>query len=231
MRFLCMLACLLMMSLPAMAERPVVVELFTSQGCSSCPPADDLLIKLAQDPAILALSFHVDYWDRLGWKDPYSMPDATQRQYAYAQVRGSDQVFTPQAIINGTGSATGSREMQVKTQIESAQRIAASSNVDVSVEKHADKLSFTVSGSDAVGADILLVYFIPNAETDVQKGENSGRKLRGVNIVTRIESFGTVEAGAKSHELKIPTGGVAVLVQQKKHGRIFGAASFINKTL
>lgn len=231
MRFLCMLACLLMMSLPAMAERPVVVELFTSQGCSSCPPADDLLIKLAQDPAILALSFHVDYWDRLGWKDPYSMPDATQRQYAYAQVRGSDQVFTPQAIINGTGSATGSREMQVKTQIESAQRIAASSNVDVLVEKYADKLLFTVSGSDAVGADILLVYFIPNAETDVQKGENSGRKLRGVNIVTRIESFGVVVAGATPHELKTPTGGVAVLVQQKNHGRILGAGSFINKPL
>lgn len=230
MRFLCMLACLLVISLPAMAARPVVVELFTSQGCSSCPPADDLLIKLAQDPAILALSYHVDYWDHLGWKDPYSLADATQRQYAYSQVRGSDQVFTPQAIINGAGSATGSREAQVKTQIETAQRTAAS-NVDVVIDAHADKLSFTISGDDALGADILLVYFVPNAETDVQRGENKGRKLRGVNIVTRIESFGVVVAGATPHELKAPTGGVAVLVQQKNHGRILGAESFINKPL
>lgn len=231
MRFLSMLACLLLMSLPAMAERPVVVELFTSQGCSSCPPADDLLIKLAQDQAILPLSYHVDYWDHLGWKDPYSLADATQRQYAYAQVRGSEQVFTPQVIVNGTGSATGSREAQVKTQIETAQRMASASNVNVVIEERAGKLSFTVSGEDAMGADILLVYFVPNAETDVQRGENNGRKLRGVNIVTRIESFGAVEAGAKPHELQMPTGGIAVLVQKKNHGRILGAGSFINKAL
>jgi hypothetical protein len=106
---------------PALAaERPVVVELFTSQGCSSCPPADALLSTLADRPDVLALAFHVDYWNRLGWTDPFSGPWATARQTAYAAQLGSDQVYTPQAVIDGRSDVVGSDREALEAAIATA---------------------------------------------------------------------------------------------------------------
>ena len=104
------------------AERPIVVELFTSEGCSSCPPADALLGELATRPNVLALSFHVDYWDRLGWKDPFSSPEATARQQHYARLLGLDTVYTPQIVVDGSWEAVGSDQAAVERALDQARR-------------------------------------------------------------------------------------------------------------
>src|ERR1700730_4980196 len=103
-------------------ERPIVVELFTSQGCSSCPPADALLAGLASRPEVLALSFHVDYWDRLGWKDPASSPEAPQLHHRYAELLGTGTVYTPQIIVDGKWQAVGSDRGEVERALDAARR-------------------------------------------------------------------------------------------------------------
>src|SRR5436190_20900837 len=123
---LALLSALLFLSLgaatPHAGERPTVVELFTSQGCSSCPPADALLAQLAGRPDLLALSFHVDYWDRLGWKDPFSSAAATQRQHRYAELLGLATVYTPQMVVDGKWQAVGSDRSDVEQALSSARR-------------------------------------------------------------------------------------------------------------
>jgi len=213
-------------TVPAMADRPVVLELFTSLGCSSCPPADALLSKLAQDPSLLALSFHINYWDYLGWKDPYASNDTTNRQRIYASTMGSDQVFTPQLIVDGAISAVGSQSGDVKDSIDKA-KSTLPPEVKVTFSHQSGDLLVDIAGTKATDADIWLIYFDRSSDTDVRAGENGGRRLASTNSVTSIKLLGMLESGNVQYKLAMPKEGVAVIVQTPHLGRILGAGSFL----
>lgn len=160
----------------ALAGSPVVVELYTSEGCSSCPPADTLLAELASEDDVIALSFHVDYWDRLGWKDPTSSPDWTARQRRYASTLPSDSLYTPQAVVNGAAHAVGSRESQVRALIRRASGVRA-----LGAEATWSAAGVRVRGDLPLGT---LAFLVEDARTsEVPRGENAGRTLKHVSVV------------------------------------------------
>lgn len=196
--------------------KPVVVELFTSQGCSSCPPADTLLGKLAQRPDVIALAWHVDYWDRLGWHDRFSTHQATARQQAYAR-RLSSEVFTPALVVDGAAMLVGSNEPAVEAAIGAAPPLS---------------VTVTLGGTDAVeiGAgpgplQALRIVYDPAQTTDVGAGENQGARLSEYHIVRAAELLGAWDGQPRRFTLR-PTEagqGVVVLVQSDDLG-ILGAA-------
>src|SRR5919109_2714288 len=146
-------------SLSAHADPPrAVVELFTSQGCSSCPPADRLLGELARDPAIVAMSLPIDYWDYLGWKDTLANPRHTARQRGYACVRGTRDIYTPQAVINGAVHALGSEKTAIDAAILATKADPSSLSVPVKLSVSADRLDVTVSAGSNVpsGVEVWL---------------------------------------------------------------------------
>src|SRR5262249_26015813 len=148
-------------SAPAAAgERPLVVELFTSEGCSSCPPADAVLAELGGRPDVLALSFHVDYWDRLGWKDPFSSPAATERQQRYASLLGLATVYTPQIVIDGKWQAVGSDRVEVEQALGSARRDRRQVPVMLTLDHGNVKIALG-PGGDGVSAPVILTGFDP----------------------------------------------------------------------
>jgi hypothetical protein len=215
------------------AGQPVVLELFTSQGCSSCPPADELLGRLAADPKVLPLSFHIDYWDRLGWKDPYSSRKGTERQGNYAKAMGLDSVFTPQLIVDGAISVVGSSESDVSEAIVTAGKNPRPYNIGIQPEKAGGGLNITVSGEKTPAApdelDIVEIRFVSHAKTDVTAGENTGRNLESVNNVTAINSIGKCRNEKCSYRLsplRSPDDGIAIIAQSPDNGRILGSAAY-----
>jgi len=203
----------LLLAIPGQAEetRPVLVELFTSQGCSSCPPADALLGELAKRPDVLALAWHVDYWDGLGWKDKFSSADATHRQYDYARRLGLDSVYTPQLVIDGTAEAVGSNAGAA----EAAIRTAAARPVD------GPRLALAAS-PDGTGrielgdgpkqaASVWLIGYDRAQTTPVGRGENAGRSLTEYQIVRRATRLGSWSGAAAALALP-PKEGEAELV-------------------
>jgi hypothetical protein len=201
-------------------EPPVVVELFTSQGCSSCPPADAFLSDLArQRRDVLPLAFHVTYWDSLGWKDPYSLDAATARQRAYARHLRDDGVYTPQMVVDGATGFVGSNRAKGLSLIAGASR----KSVSVSVARDERALLVKV-GPGAGQARILLVGFDPWHETQIGRGENGGHTLVESNIVRSLTPIGTWSGSAVELRPPTPAGeGFAVLLQAED-GRIIGAA-------
>src|SRR5689334_7923991 len=173
----------------AAGERPVVVELFTSEGCSSCPPADALLAELAGRPELLALSFHVDYWDRLGWKDPFSSPAATERQQRYAELLGLATVYTPQIVVDGKWQAVGSNRAEVERAIAAAGRYPSAVPVALAVDRGRAKIEIG-PGEIGAPAGILLIGFDRRQVTAVGRGENSGRTLAHADVVSSIAEAG-----------------------------------------
>lgn len=202
-------------------SRPVVVELFQSQGCSSCPPAIANVNAIADRPDILALTFAVTYWDRLGWKDTFASPAYTKRQWDYANASRRGQVFTPQVIINGETSIVGARRAQLDQAIGAARKLTGTPAI--SVENGSLAIG---NGHIATPATVWLVRYDPRAQqVRIGAGENSGRTLAHKNVVRDLISLG-VWTGA-SARLLLPAAKpglrTAILVQRGSGGPIVAA--------
>ena len=211
---------------PALAQGPTVVELFTSQGCSACPPAAAFLGELAKRQDVLALAFHVDYWDYIGWKDPYADPSHTRRQRDYSGKLGLRYVFTPQMVVQGASSATGSDQTAVLGLIG---RDRGQDRLEVTLSRDPSGL-VTVSlpaSPEAEEADIWLAFYDRQHVTAVRRGENSGRTLRNFNVVRKLVRIGSWRGEAMDFPIRVMSEGdaCAVLVQSVRTGRILGAAS------
>ena len=206
--------------------RPVVLELFTSEGCSSCPPAEVIVNELAQRPDVLPLSFHVDYWDDLGWRDRYSLAGATERQRGYARTLRRSSVYTPQAVIDGLRDVVGSQRGAVMEAV-SGRRDGVATSVSVSggtIQVHVG------AGADVAAADVLLVGYLREATTPIGRGENSGRTLKESNIVLALHELGRWNGMPREFQLsvdKLPANvtDIAVLVQSAGQGAILGAVA------
>jgi hypothetical protein len=215
------LGSLALISSPASAgARPVVVELFTSQGCSSCPPADTFLTELASNhPDLLPLSFHVTYWDRLGWKDPYSLQAATDRQRDYASHLRDDTIYTPEMVVDGATSLVGSDRAQA------LQVIAAAPRKTVPVRITRDGPALRIDIPEGAGhAQVWLVGFDPSHQTSIGRGENSGRTLLESNIVRSLAPLATWSGSAIALRPTPPAGQDFAVLLQADDGRIIGAA-------
>lgn len=208
----------------AQAEgRPIVlVELFTSQGCSSCPPAEALLLDLAEQPNVLALAFHVDYWDRLGWTDPYSSPEATRRQYDYAGYFGESRVYTPQIVVGGREGMVGSYRAQVLAAIDTALADPGAA-VSLSFRLEGGSLAIGIGAGRGQGR-LLLVGFDPRIVTAVRRGENAGRSIEQANVVRSLETVAEWDGSALALTRPVPLGERTALILQAQDGRILGAA-------
>jgi hypothetical protein len=202
---------------------PVVVELFTSEGCSSCPPADAFLTDLArQRRDVLPLAFHVTYWDGLGWKDPFSLQAATARQQSYASSLGDNQIYTPEMVVNGASSFIGSRRAEGLSEIA---RAATASAPHVPLRLARDGQTLVVSvGPGAEHAEVLLVGFDPEHQTHVGRGENSGQTLLESNVVRSLTSVGRWTGTAVELHEAVPAGERVAALLQADDGRILGAA-------
>jgi hypothetical protein len=210
----------------AEAAAPVVVELFTSQGCSSCPPADALLGELAQRRDVIALAFHIDYWDYIGWKDPFASPDFTRRQRGYAGALGLRTVYTPQMVIDGRADVVGSHRAQVEELVRQSS----------SVPKLALKLEAADGKTRLILPDahferpaaIWLAIYDREERTAVRRGENAGQTLSDYNIVRELREVATWDGSAQVIELDLADAtadgmGGAVLIQSEGQGQIIGA--------
>ncbi|MCX8508278.1 MAG: DUF1223 domain-containing protein [Rhodobacteraceae bacterium] len=207
--------------------RPAVVELYTSQGCSSCPPADAFLAELSQQDGVIALALHVDYWDYIGWKDTFASPDYTNRQYSYARFAGEKMVYTPQMVING-----GQEKIVGDDAAGIARLMRPAGGEDgpvlmLSRKGKQVRVQATTSKPFPNGASIELVHYIPSASVDIERGENSGRRILYANVVTSWTSVGQWDGSAPLDMAVNAPGGlpVAVVIQEPGPGAILGAAT------
>ncbi len=227
------------------ARTPVLVELFTSEGCSSCPPADKFLQKLDGQPIpgaeMIVLSEHVDYWNHIGWKDPYSATFYSQRQSAYAKHFGLDSVYTPQMVVDGTSEFVGSNSELADKAFRKALGVTklpvhlSSISVDVSNTLRAHVETGTLEASlGAREADVYVAIALNRAESQVSAGENSGHRLAHVAVVKSLTKIGALKQGqvlTQDVQLKLEPGSdsrslrLIAFVQEPRQGRVLGAAA------
>jgi hypothetical protein len=216
------------------ASPRAVLELFTSQGCSSCPPADKLFAKLARDSDVITLSLPVDYWDRLGWKDTFAKHAFTERQVAYSNVRGDDQVYTPQAVVNGMMHAVGSQRSAIDAAVT---QTAASLVVPLDVKRAADDIVVSVGAAEGGGArqgTVVLLPFLASRDVAIGRGENARDTVTYTNIVRDIVPIADWTGKPIARTIPLERykdyDGVAVLLQAgspSSPGAILGAGRVI----
>ncbi len=210
------------------AERPVVVELFTSQGCSSCPPADAFLTDLARNrPDVLPLAFHVTYWNELGWKDPFSLDAATQRQSRYG-ARFGDGSYTPEAVVDGVRDLVGSDRDGIGSAIQQA-RQEGQTAASIHVKRGSGQISILVGAGNGSG-QVLLIGFDHEHHTAVGRGENSGRTLIESNIVRSIHAVGQWSGAPFQVSVPFPDGQDIAVILEAPDGRIVGAGRLDSST-
>jgi len=224
---------------------PVLVELFTSEGCSSCPPADELLARLEQTQPvagaeIIALSEHVDYWNRLGWADPYSSAEFSERQNSYARAFDTDDIYTPQMIVDGRVQFVGSNRDRARQAITDASR-SAKARVQISLRgATVDSANLAISISDLQSAwtgdsaEVLLAITESGLRSSVSRGENAGRSLHHTAVVRALSSLGNIDSQSKSfsaepvvrieEKWKRENLKAVVFVQERASRRVLGAA-------
>ena len=219
---------LLVLTAPAArADSPVVVELFTSQGCSACPPADALLTQLAGRDDVIALALHVDSWDYIGWADTFASGQFTRRQHAYARHAGQRMVYTPQMIVGGVERVVGYEPMDVAELI--AQYRVVDYPVEVSLSRVEGGIVLRAVASMALeepGMVVQIVRYMPSEMVEIRRGENAGRTVEYSNIVTEWMRVGTW-SGAEPYELQLVDDSalpIAAIVQMAGPGQILGAA-------
>jgi hypothetical protein len=231
------LAAFAVLAAPAGAEstrtRPkAVVELFTSQGCAQCPPADALLTGLAEEGDVVALAYHVDYWDYVGWEDTFGSQEFSDRQRAYAKSWGSSRIYTPQMVVNGAKGVVGSRRGEVHGALD-----GAALPLGVDLTRDGDTLEVTIPPNTSLDdAVVWMVTYLDRADVAIDKGENAGKAMVYTQVVTDRQVLGMWE-GASGASLKLPlteilgdgSTGIAVIVQQENSGLpgpILGAATY-----
>lgn len=211
-----------------------VIELYTSQGCSSCPPADELAAEYAQDPNLVVLTLPVTYWDYLGWKDTHAQKEFTIRQYGYAALRGDRSVYTPQVVVNGYDHAVGSSERDINTLVN---RGSLPVNIDISLTGADIKIE--VEGKSPVSSGTVWMALLQQSGTvSIGRGENRNRKITYTNIVKEMRPLGKWEGEVMTLQFAKPDlmsgdiNGLAVILQTKEQNlpaKILGAASWMNK--
>lgn len=217
---------------PLHIQPKAVVELFTSQGCASCPPADALLTALSERDDVVALAYHVDYWDYVGWKDTFGQEAYSDRQRAYAKSWGSSRIYTPQMVVNGARAVVGSRRAEVQHALGSASLPLA---MDLTLSGDVLKISVPARAGlpDAV---VWLVTYMNRADVKIDSGENAGKSMVYTQVVTGRQVLGMWESRTGA-ELKLPLGevlgaantGIAIVVQQERGGlpgAILAAAAY-----
>jgi len=206
-------------------DQPVVVEFYTSQGCSSCPPADELLGQLAQRDDVIALALHVDYWDYIGWKDSFGKAAHTKRQKGYAKAAGERTIYTPQLIVGGKDHVVGFRPMELADLIQKHR--AAPDRVVMTVVRTGDRLSIKakVANGPVHRMVVQLARFSPKETVAIERGENAGHTFTYHNVVRDWATVGEWDGMAPlSLSVPAPDGPAAVIIQEAGYGPVVAAA-------
>jgi len=211
----------------ASQPRPAVVELYTSEGCSSCPPAEAYIGELAQRRDVLALTFHVDYWDNLGWPDRFALPDAVSRQRGYAKALAKSSVYTPQVVIDGRGDFVGSDRRAIGRELADAR----ADGIPIALSSGDGNVTISLGQRDGVApSEVILVAYQRKAVSKIARGENTGRTVEEFNIVRGFRTLGRWAGEARLFRARLdsfPQGAtdIAVLVQPLGLAPIIGAAT------